>query len=898
MSIFKFPGIKILEKFFSLQELSQGEIPTASDNPGGLVINQDRGTLQVSVNGEYVDAGWLTISDPITSDGTINGNRLYPALTDTAGFTQTLPENTAYGVRYAFFDPTGSWVTNNFTVTCPEGINGETNYVCSSARDIAIFMSMGPGNGYVRLSPLQGAGSGLDADFLDGMDSDHFLQFDRGDQLTLPQLADTLSATPRDLFIYDTTKDSDGGEWRHRCQDLSWYNEALNTATRGERKEFPAVAIIVAESDKVSIYDADTSDLNLWMSFTAGVGLAIGYNDLTCVTAMNGKLYVGSGTYDLWVVDFLKDQGYSYSATNIAVRTNSIEKRNAVGTALEIESAGLIARDINDVAVTVLDDSRVDEETGLSIPTVVVATGSGVSIIRNNTAVVDLGSSEAAPEAKTVDVMDGVLITHTNNTVCYQHELTAINNDDVYYNANALGRYYGGSTPSDKGARAGISIPDGFVSQCQFSDGIAIMDASKDRQDNGMVAYIAEDYATGWLPGDVKLAAIMGTDATARTFGQERITNGTFDTDTAGWAIEAAITATVINGELHLSRDGAVVSPPTRGMSQTVSVTPGRTYVLMIDIVDPSQDVYVGLDGSWVTYTEAGNFYRGFKATDTSTSIEIWVADGAPDAVINTISLWSTDEDRSDLANGLLGFGTLLRSPVEAGAELTDYHGWSTSNYLRTHSNNFPALGADDFCFLFWTKNVPISGGRTLFEIVHESTTLSSFGVSSTGVSILLNGATRFYNNPSANNLGWVLQGLVRRNGVLYYYVDGQVIATDPDAGDVLEAGTLYLGVNNTRTNPWNSPVALFRVMASAPSDEQLKKIYIQEKALFQENAAATLYGSDGEVTAVTFDDTTKALHIGTSAGRSVFQGLRRVENTTAAISAAIAAVNDLVVEG
>ena len=28
----------------------------------------------------------------------------------------------------------------------------------------------------------------------------------------------------------------------------SWYNETLNTATRGSRKEFPAVAVIVAES--------------------------------------------------------------------------------------------------------------------------------------------------------------------------------------------------------------------------------------------------------------------------------------------------------------------------------------------------------------------------------------------------------------------------------------------------------------------------------------------------------------------------------------------------------------------------------------------------------------------------------------------------------------------------
>ena len=35
------------------------------------------------------------------------------------------------------------------------------------------------------------------------------------------------------------------GEREHR--HTSWYNETLNTATRGSRREFPAVAVIVAE---------------------------------------------------------------------------------------------------------------------------------------------------------------------------------------------------------------------------------------------------------------------------------------------------------------------------------------------------------------------------------------------------------------------------------------------------------------------------------------------------------------------------------------------------------------------------------------------------------------------------------------------------------------------------
>jgi hypothetical protein len=66
---------------------------------------------------------------------------------------------------------------------------------------------------------------------------------------------------------------------------------------------------------------------------------------------------------------------------------------------------------------------------------------------------------------------------------------------------------------------------------------------------------------------------------------------------------------------------------------------------------------------------------------------------------------------------------------------------------------------------------------------------------------------------------------------------------------------------------------------------------------LFQDGAQATLYGTADAVTALAHDDTTDLLHVGTSAGRSVFQGLRRVDNTTTAVGAAISASNGLVAE-
>ena len=75
------------------------------------------------------------------------------------------------------------------------------------------------------------------------------------------------------------------------------------------------------------------------------------------------------------------------------------------------------------------------------------------------------------------------------------------------------------------------------------------------------------------------------------------------------------------------------------------------------------------------------------------------------------------------------------------------------------------------------------------------------------------------------------------------------------------------------------------------------QKIYEDEKSFFQENAKATLYGSSDAVTALGYDEDTELLHVGTSAGRSDFQGLRRINNTTTAVTTAISASDELIAE-
>ena len=98
------------------------------------------------------------------------------------------------------------------------------------------------------------------------------IKLDGANALALSAYNKTIGVVAVDAFIYDTSKDSDGGAWRKRTQHTSWYNETLNTATRGSRREFPAVAVIVAESNKVTIYDGDEPDCPMWMVFDVNNG--------------------------------------------------------------------------------------------------------------------------------------------------------------------------------------------------------------------------------------------------------------------------------------------------------------------------------------------------------------------------------------------------------------------------------------------------------------------------------------------------------------------------------------------------------------------------------------------------------------------------------------------------
>ncbi|MEI6462546.1 MAG: LamG-like jellyroll fold domain-containing protein, partial [bacterium] len=182
----------------------------------------------------------------------------------------------------------------------------------------------------------------------------------------------------KDVFFYDTTKDSDGGAWRNSVssQSKSWYTEAFST-TRGKKKEFPEKAYIISEGSGASIYVdiIDAIENKLWMRFIPGAGYYLeNPSFVNSVQALNGVLFIGASDASngyLAAIDYKNEYGDYTNTTNSRRHAGNISQRNSSTALNALNSVALINRAVNDVSVQVISGKTY----------VAVATDGGVSVI-------------------------------------------------------------------------------------------------------------------------------------------------------------------------------------------------------------------------------------------------------------------------------------------------------------------------------------------------------------------------------------------------------------------------------------------------------------------------------------------------------------------------------------
>ena len=773
---------------------------------------------------------------------------------------------------------------------------------------------------------------------------------------SLSDIDAVIPKTAFDVLVYDTRKDSDGGAWRKRTQHTSWYKEKLNTPTRGSRREFPAVAVIVAEANRISIYDGDDATLPMWMTIEPGgiIDWATSNQSRLAIDMVNGQL-TKVGHDGGAIFSFIEDYVYIiYSSQSYPITSSrTIEGRNDPSSYISATGAAqnvyvVLTYSMRDVAMTVLPNAPISRATGLPTPTIAVATDSGVSVIKDDGTVVDI-THTASTHTDTKN------ISFSGNRICYSSQQSGSSTTfwrrifiDIP-DADVTGAYahnIPGTTIYDARGNSGntpaINVIDNlghFTNDANdavsdkavaFDDKVTLLDVDDFPGVGGnpsssatKLAYISQNYNTGWMPGDIRLAAIADTDPSDSydfVEGYGDFTVGSAWTVDTGWSTPSNVAQkTGGTGSNYIYKSiGRQFEYGKWYQAEFDLLSGSGTGVLLVNrhingVPKPYSGGATNVD---VAFFQGfgGKYYAVWQQSHLNNGIISLYAGSA--VSLDNLKVYEVgSHDRTSKIGSLLRVGTALKStPVASGAELRSYGGFSGYNGLiQPYSSNLDP-GAGDYSFIIWFKTDPTSAEQTIMRRFGNPTVTGGTLMRITGSTSLLSWYTRdtsstvgVANSPHAVDDGlWHMAVGVRDGNRAKLYLDGVEVAdvsTSANSHNPGNTAMLHIGVENTSnfgvfSNPSSvTELALARYALTAPTAEQIRKMYEDEKALFRDNAKATLYGNSGSVLALAYDDDTNLLHAGTSAGRSVFQGLRRVDNTTSAVGTAISASNGMVVE-
>ena len=767
-----------------------------------------------------------------------------------------------------------------------------------------------------------------------------YLTVDTG-SLDLQAIAESKSVTAVDVFVYDTSKDSDGGAWRHRTQGTSWYNEALNTSTRGATKKFPAVAVIVSESDKVTIYDGDDPDMPMWMVFNAtGTTWLYIAGGISTLAMLNGILCAGgnsSSNQRLRTVRFVHDDNRDYATTGsgggIRAGGGAIVDRNSqYGFNVTIDgNTGIVERTINDIAMTVLPTAPIDADTGLPVPTIAVATDGGVSVIKDDGSVVDITFSSEGKVGRVAFIGDKIRLGGgSQNYIQYAERMYDIPTSDtalgaMYVNdSSALNVYFASSMATTASFNADMFY-NGTTGNKSYAvknaigsstGGLTHLYENFEDATKAMMAYATSDYNTGWMNGDIKLATLSDTDDTnISASGNTNLLSG-------GWTNNGSFPyETFTTSGLNIT---SAINTTAYGAANKVwTAVAGKTYTAYFNLTlnsGTAPTLFVQTSSSYgngVNYqtVNGANSFTFTATMSTSSYFSFSVSNGvATNFSVANLELYEggvADRSVNGTSGGLSVFGTVTKTAVATGADLVAYSGFSSSNYLEQPNNSDFEFGTGNWSMTGWISQNGTASTQHPIQLGLTSGSSSEISIlrQTSSSSMLLGFRVRgdsgsYAANPAGGLMidnVWTHFVLTKSGSQLHWYINGKLIhsVASSNVGNIgfSSSDILRIGHGTSVVTADVMKLALLRISATAPTAEQIAKMYNDEKHLFQDGAQATLYGTSDAVTALAYDDDTELLHAGTSAGRSVFQGLRRVDNTTDAVGVAISASNDLIVE-
>jgi hypothetical protein len=573
-----------------------------------------------------------------------------------------------------------------------------------------------------------------------------------------------------------------------------------------------------------------------------------------------------------------------------------------------------------------------------------VATNGGVSVIKDNGTVVDITmSSSTYSESNDVTLSEeGTVTLAYNNANGSQYGWVYtlnIPSSDTVITVNAQSpavswfdtRYEMAFNQdlwiSNTGGAAGVKLS---AMAAQFPKlALGTSSALTNTVDNlgtepYLFNYTTSSYNTGWMNGDIKLATLSDADDTDITFADKQLIDEPYFNASTGWYFNGsgASGAGSTTGSGWSISGGKITQSGSGGdFYAVIPVVNGRQYIMQLTFDTTGTSSFNNV--SWGFRSLANSGYLSPVQNQTSlvgntanqTKNVFWTANTTGNIIarvycdaalsIDNFTVHIAEEDRSVNGNGLQVFGTVTKSKGGSDRDIVSYGGFDSGDYLQQPYNSSLDFSGD-FCIQTWmyipsdTTAAAYHYGYTL----DQDQAILALYVAGQGL--------RTYTRESGGNWNYIQSSVVlnswihvthqRKSGIVSTSINGILTAGSyTHTANLTRSGnviTLGRRIETTQTTTyWRGSLSLFRLSNTALSQEQIKKIYNDEKFLFQENAKATLYGSSDAVTALAYDDDTELLHVGTSAGRSVFQGLRRIDNTTDAVGAAISASNGMVAE-
>jgi trimeric autotransporter adhesin len=548
------------------------------------------------------------------------------------------------------------------------------------------------------------------------------------------------------VFVYDTTKDTDGGAWRQKVAHTSWMTEALGTAIRGTRAEFPSKALVVlrwaSSAGTVTIYDLDDPSCPMWMVFTASGNPGLTPSTSLYVPASStligahgaqGRLYLATGSGLVWV-DFIEDKGGIVRRSadiNKGVYSQNIVARNSVVLAND-DGVYIPNFTINAVAATVLPHTpRNALRCDLPNPTVAVATGGGCSIIRWDG--VACNSSVTSAVSHVGFMSDGSLFIRSTNSNCivapsaYQvPSWTGVGLGAL--SIGGVGSAYHLRWSQNPGQNASLINVSGrrAVAGNNSGAGMFIVEPDRANLSNSLAAYITDKFNTGFMPGSCQLA-LAESSAELSNIVDTPVVTEDFDYADQAAMVAAGWSAPSLGGTFTFPTPGVLrfnASGAFEGTTRQVSnsLVIGKAYQATINVAGTGgggdAGFFLGTNVNGSQYLSLTGGYasgvRNYQFIATSANLWFTIQSRTSGGWVefNSIVLTEVAHDRRGLGNTLNGFipvratGTITRSPVASGAEQAAYSGFSAANYLRAPYNAAFDFGTGAWSASSWV-NIP-----------------------------------------------------------------------------------------------------------------------------------------------------------------------------------------------